>query len=109
MAGARGTPQALARVWELVKDECASPAVKRASLAEADKILGLNLGDHTVFKNQAQTISTHDLPAEIQALIQNREATRKNKDFKKSDELRAQIESAGFAIKDTPEGPQISK
>jgi len=42
-------------------------------------------------------------------LVEEREMARKEKDFKKSDELRDQIQKLGFSVKDTSEGPKISK
>ena len=38
------TPQALALVWTLLKDENVSPANKHATIMDFDRILGLRLG-----------------------------------------------------------------
>ena len=102
------TPQALARVWELIKDPTVTPAVKRVSLAEADKILGLGLGEQGPVA-RVSVISVGDLPDEVQRLVMAREQARRNKDYKKSDELRAQILKAGYETKDTAEGQKITK
>jgi len=90
------TPKALALVWENIK------TLNRATLAEADKILGLGL-------TEVRLPLSVEVPAEIKKLADEREAARKNKEFARSDTLRAQIESAGFDIKDTPEGSQLTK
>lgn len=100
------TPLALARVWELLKDESVSPADKRASLAAADKVLGLGLTEERPLYKLA--IKQHELPEDVQTLVSEREEARKNKDFARSDELRHAIESKGFIVKDTRGGPQIS-
>jgi cysteinyl-tRNA synthetase len=97
------TPRALARVWELVKDEKLPPAVKKVSLALADRVLGLGLTDH------GPTAKMVVAPPEVKKLVDEREAARAAKDFKKSDELRAKIESLGFDIKDTPQGPKLTE
>ena len=89
------TPKALALVWENIKN------LNRATLAEADKILGLGL-------TEVRLPLSVEVPAEIQTLADEREAARKNKDFARSDALRAQIESKGFIVKDTSAGPEIS-
>ncbi|MDB5225376.1 MAG: cysS [Candidatus Adlerbacteria bacterium] len=102
------TPQALARVWELLRDPAIIPAVKRASLAEADKILGLGLGDSGPVA-RVSVISVDDLPEDVQRLIAAREEARTNKDFKKSDDLRAQIAKKGFEVKDAPGGQKVTK
>ncbi|HEV7448927.1 MAG TPA: cysteine--tRNA ligase [Candidatus Paceibacterota bacterium] len=102
------TPQALARCWDLLKDPSVPPAVKRASLAEADKILGLGLGESGPTA-RVSVISLDDLPYEVQKLVGERSDARAAKDFKRSDELREQIERAGFAIKDTQGGQKVTK
>lgn len=87
------TPKALALVWKNIKN------LNQATLAEADKILGLGFTENG---------SLYEIPAEIKKLAGEREAARKNKDFARSDTLRGQIESKGFIVKDTPDGPEIS-
>lgn len=88
------TPRALALVWENIK------TLNQATLTEADHILGLGL---------TEVEPRCEIPAEIQKLVDEREEARKNKDFARSDELRAQIEASGFEVKDTPEGQKITK
>jgi cysteinyl-tRNA synthetase len=46
-------------------------------------------------------------PADIQALLEQREAARKSKDFKRSDQLRDQLKTKGWLIEDTPKGPRL--
>jgi hypothetical protein len=46
---------------------------------------------------------------EILALIKQRELARSDKDWVAADEFRAQITSLGWQVKDTPEGPELSK
>lgn len=46
---------------------------------------------------------------EMQQLLREREEARKNKDWKKADELRKKIQEKGFEVNDTPNGPKISK
>jgi cysteinyl-tRNA synthetase len=50
-----------------------------------------------------------DVPADIAALFEARQAARKAKDFKKSDSIRDQLNSKGWTIEDTPKGPKIKK
>ena len=108
IANALDTPAALARVWELVKDQSITPTVKRASLAEADRVLGLGLSEARP-STTLRVIPHAELPEGVQELLDAREAARHKKDFDKADELRHEIESAGYELKDTPEGPKISK
>ena len=58
----------------------------------------------TVPEAQAQAV-----PEEVMALVTKRETARRDKQFERSDELRIQIETAGYVLEDTPSGPRIYK
>ena len=49
------------------------------------------------------------IPDEIHALAEERQQARKNKDFKRSDELRDLIKEKGYQVDDTPQGIRIKK
>jgi cysteinyl-tRNA synthetase len=49
------------------------------------------------------------IPDEVLALVEERKAARKEKNFAKADELRAQIEALGYDVKETRQGTQITK
>lgn len=49
------------------------------------------------------------LPEEIQRMAEERAAARKEKNWKRSDELRDAIKAAGYTIEDTPQGQKITK
>jgi cysteinyl-tRNA synthetase len=91
-------PQALATVWQVVKDEVLSGGDKKSLLLDFDKVLGLDL----------EKIESFEIPENVQNLIKERDLARNNKDFAKSDEIRAEIEKLGFEVKDTPEGTRVS-
>jgi len=93
------TPRALSLLWDLIKDEKVSSADKKATILDFDKVLGLG------FKDLKEEI----IPEEIKKLAEERELARKNKDWKKSDELREKINSMGYEIKDSSEGYKINK
>jgi cysteinyl-tRNA synthetase len=50
-----------------------------------------------------------EVPSEITALFEARQTARKAKDFKKSDAIRNELKSKGWAIEDTPKGPKLKK
>ncbi len=93
------TPQAIAILWELVKDGSISDADKKATLLDFDTIFGFGL----------DTQIEIEIPNEIITLAEEREEARKNKDFKKSDELREKINSLGYEVKDLPGKYKIEK
>lgn len=49
------------------------------------------------------------LPAEVEGLVSARAAARAAKEWKKSDELRDQIATLGWTVKDTKDGQKVSK
>lgn len=93
------TPIALALLWELIKDENVSPSNRKATLLDFDRVFGFGLSD----------LKEIDIPENIQEIIDEREQARKDKDWKKSDELRDKLERLGYGIKDTSEGVKIVK
>ena len=46
---------------------------------------------------------------ELAALLEERQEARKQKNFARADEIRDELKARGYAIKDTPQGPQLIK
>lgn len=93
------TPKALSLLWDLIKDDNMSNADKKATLLDFDKVLGLGFSE----------LKEIEIPKNILELVEERETARVTKDFKLSDELRLQINSLGYEVKDTSSGPKILK
>ena len=98
------TADAVSAIFELVKfantkaDENSSKAFTetlKKEIAELCDILGLK----TEKKEE-------NLDAEVEALIEQRQAARKAKDFAKADEIRDKLLAMGIQLKDTREGVQ---
>jgi cysteinyl-tRNA synthetase len=49
------------------------------------------------------------IPPEIQALAEARQAARREKNFRRADELRHELKARGWTIEDTPKGPKLKK
>ena len=96
------TAGAIGVVWELLKNSDVSDSDKKATILDFDKVLGLELG-----KN-AENSEVEILP-EIQTLLDSRQAARDAKDWQRSDEIRNEIKSHGFDVKDTDDGQKLSK
>ncbi len=96
------TPQALAIVWEVVKDESLPRSARAETLAKFDKILGLQL-DQPIKESKVEPT------AKQVKLLAEREKARQNKDFKRSDEIRAEFEKMGLEIEDTADGQVVKK
>jgi cysteinyl-tRNA synthetase len=50
-----------------------------------------------------------EVPAEITALVEARQAARKAKDFKRADALRDELKAKGWVIEDTPKGARAKR
>jgi len=89
------TAKALALLWDFVKGK-AGAFEKIQFVNFADNFLGLNL----------LAEEKREIPAEAKKLLEERAEARKQKDFKKSDELRAKLLAMGIVVKDTPRGQE---
>ncbi len=87
------TPKALALVWKLIREN----KISKELFLDFDKVLGLGLN-----KIKRQTI-----PKKVKDLAKQREKYRKEKNFKKADQIRREIEKQGYIIEDTTRGPAI--
>ncbi len=99
------TPQALSDLYEFITDINKTIAENKLSADDAKNILNLWNRFNKVLgfelKGQAE------IPAEIMELIKQREDARKEKNFAKSDSIRAKIEAKGYVVKDTKDGQEI--
>ncbi len=95
------TPEVLAVVWKLIKDESIFPADKCATLLDFDQVLGLDL------KNNEFEIN--EIPKEIDRLRIELDNARKKTDFAKSDEIRQKLNEKGYEVKNTPGGSVLGR
>jgi len=91
-------PRAVALTWELVRSELPAE-VRKATLLKFDEVLGLDLAN---WKPRDE-----ETPAEILALVEQRQQARAEKRWKDADALRDHITAAGWELMDTPEGPRV--
>lgn len=68
-----------------------------------DAVLGLD------FEKRAIKREEEIAPAEVLALLEERQAARKARDFARSDELRTQIADMGWEVADTPQGATVRR
>jgi cysteinyl-tRNA synthetase len=98
------TPKGIALLWDLTKDTTIDLATKKATILAFDKVLGLGFES---FSNSKQ--DSEEIPRNILDLVNLREIARKDKNWGRSDELRDEISKLGYQIKDTDQGPVITK
>ena len=100
-----GTPQALAFLWETLRDEDVTPKEKLGLLQVADPILGLSLLN---VPETARKRAVDELPDDIQNLLKDREKARLSHDFEKADTIRAKLQNRGYHVEDGPNGPLLT-
>jgi len=89
------TPRVITYLRAIEKDAATTDAAKLNAFRYADQVLGLDL-------ERAPEIK--DLTPELKDLLHEREVARSAKNWARSDELRAQLESAGLEISDSASG-----
>ena len=101
------TADALGAVFEIVKDANVSLSEKSSRAVVEGVYKGLT--DLTDVLGLLMKKADAGLPPEIQALADERAQARKEKNWKRSDEIRDALLSAGYAVKDTPQGQNITR
>jgi len=72
-------------------------ANKLAAWEKVDSVLGVGVKTEV------------EIPADILALLEARQAARRAKDFKRSDAIRDELKAKGWTIEDTPKGQKLKK
>jgi len=83
-------PKALAILWEVARHKNLSDSQKRGLILKFDEILGLGLKE----------IKASPIPAEVTALVKQRELLRKEKKWQEADKIRQELEKKGWIVKD---------
>ncbi len=100
------TADAIGALFELVRDgnvTLNAASAKGAVKAAYDMLLALTDILGLLLKKE------DGLPENIQRLVDERAAARKNKDWKLSDILRDEIKAQGYILEDTPQGQKVRK
>ena len=88
------TPEALALMWGIVKDEKIDNNDKKLLILEFDKVFGLDLGKIKPIK----------IPKEVKNLVKEREKLRGEKKWREADEIRQEIQKKGWIMEDMDAG-----
>lgn len=93
-------PTALSVTRETARNNKIAPAERVRLLLDFDRVLGLRLD--TVEPKTARPVSEEAL-----ALVKERDAARAAKNWRRSDELREQLQAMGYEVRDTAQGTQL--
>ncbi len=100
------TADALGAIFELVREVHklnATDVSRQAVVYGKEKLLGMTDVLGLLMKKE------DGLPADVQALVDERAQARKEKNWKRSDELRDQIKAMGYILEDTAAGQKVRK
>ena len=108
-------PTALSITRETPRNHAIDPEERHRLILDFDRVLGLRLDTIEakpvfVLNAQAQaTFSVKDnrITEEVLDLVRQRDEARRARNWKLSDELRDQLKSLGFEVRDTPKGTEI--
>ena len=100
------TAEALVYIQELLRDTTINASTKIALFEFIDRLLGLQFIDRAKRLNDAESETP---PADIVALADARTTAKAERNWGKADEIRAQIDAAGWNIIDTPNGSKLVK
>ena len=107
--GDLNTSVAVTALYDVLKAKC-SDATKLAALQDFDQVLSLNLipAAQKLQKKQAEEEAANADP-EIDALVAERTAAKKAKNFQEADRIRDELKARGIEIIDTPQGAKWRK
>ena len=110
------TPAALAALFDLSRDlyryrdaVSRGEKLKDAFMSAVDVLVRLGQGALGLFERAVVVAEgpSDDTRARAERLVAEREAARKLRDYKRADELRAEVQALGATIVDTAAGPQL--
>ena len=100
------TSLGLTVLYDLLKDSDVNGATKRAIIADFDRVLSLNLlsgGTNTAEEHSDEFVRY------VEGLIRERAEAKKNKNYARADEIRAELAEKGVTLKDSKEGTSWTK
>ncbi|MCW4047912.1 MAG: cysteine--tRNA ligase [Candidatus Bathyarchaeota archaeon] len=95
---------ALAALFDFVRDVNNLLDANAVSKSEAEAVAELMAGLDSVLGVIGKIEAEETLPEEAEALIKEREEARKNRDWKRADEIRLRLREMGVVVEDTAAG-----
>ena len=102
------TAQAVTVLYDVLKADT-NNATKLALIADFDTVLGFDLNANAENAAKEAEAAAADIPAEVQELLEQRKAARKEKNFALADEIRDKIAALGYEVRETRQGTEIKK
>lgn len=102
------TSLAITALYDVIKSD-ADSATKLALIEDFDRVLSLNLIANAQKAQKASAPEKIELPDEVKALLEERKAARKERNFALADTLRDKITALGYSVEETRQGTVVKK
>lgn len=103
------TAEALAVLWEVLRDEKMPNSEKRETVLDFDRVLGLGFAKLGEEGGKLAVVEADDLPEEVRAIVAAREEARTKGAWDEADRLRDDLLSRGYTVEDSAHGPKVRK
>lgn len=94
-------PRALALVHKALREPLLSPTERLALVQSFDEVLGLGIAD---WKERHE-----EFPQAALELLEQRESARTSRNWKRADEIRANLADMGFIVEDGKDGAKLKR
>jgi cysteinyl-tRNA synthetase len=92
--------------WKRLDSVMGLGQMVQSRISVADQSSKIGLAPWTSILMTGDVLSA---PPELNQLMMDREAARKAKDFKRSDQIRDELKAKGWLVEDSPKGPKLKK
>ncbi|MBN1761197.1 MAG: cysteine--tRNA ligase [Chitinispirillaceae bacterium] len=114
-------PRAVAALWDCIHDTSLTGGLRRACVAEADRVLGLDLlmedaeervtvaygADGEEVRIEGAADITDEISSAVVDIVSRRRTARKEKNFPVADAIRDRLGGLGITVKDLPDGAAV--
>lgn len=101
------TPRAFAAMFDFIRT--LNGMLTEHELSEADAVAARGVFDMLARVFGIVPSATQDIPVDIQAMVDKRQAARDAKDWAASDALRDELAALNWTVDDTPYGPLVKR
>jgi cysteinyl-tRNA synthetase len=104
------TPNAIATLWDMLKDDTLDNKTKCGTLMSMDEVLDIGLSDNLYEGVRSLgVVAVDELPVKIKTLVDEREAARIARNWEMADAIRDKLKLEGYELEDTAHGPKVTR
>ncbi|GLV54587.1 hypothetical protein KDH_14340 [Dictyobacter sp. S3.2.2.5] len=104
-------PRAMSIIWRLLRSTEDDPTTRLSLLLDFDRILGFDLYTYLFSEAPRQerdpAFSLSLLANNVKATVLQRDQLRQQREYARADQLRQEVNQAGYALRDTRTGTQV--